>query len=57
MLRKPVISLFVLTTTALDADTVPAVIPSILSKSLSLISALPITKLPPEIAPVVVIVD
>ena len=57
MLRKPVISLFVLTTTALDADTVPAVIPSMLSKSFSLISALPITKLPPVIVPVVVILD
>ena len=57
ILRKPVASLFASTTTALEAATVPAVIPSILSKSFSLISALPITKLPPVIAPVVVIVD
>ena len=42
ILRKPVASLFASTTTALEAATVPAVIPSMLSKSFSLISALPI---------------
>ncbi len=45
------------TTAALLAATVPAVIPSIDSKSFSFISAEPITKLPPVIAPVVVIAD
>ena len=37
-------SLFESTTTALDAATVPAVIPSICSNSASLITALPIVK-------------
>ena len=46
---NPVTSLLVSTITALDAATVPAVIPSIDSKSFSLIFAPPITKLVPVI--------
>ena len=52
---NPVMSLSESTTTALLADTVPAVSPSICSKSASLISADPITKVPLVVAPVAVI--
>ena len=45
----PVKSLLLSTMIALEAATVPAVIPSIVSNSASLISALPITKLVPVI--------
>ena len=45
----PVKSLLLSTTTALDAATVPAVMPSIVSNSASFISAEPITKLVPVI--------
>ena len=48
---KPVISLLVSTIAAFEAATVPAVIPSIASRSFSFISAEPITKLPAVIAP------
>ena len=50
MFLAPVKSLLLSTTIALEAATVPAVIPSIVSNSASLISALPITKLVPVIA-------
>ena len=54
-LRKDETSLLVSTVTTFDAAIVPAVTPSIASKSFSLMSAEPMTKLPPVIAPVVVI--
>ena len=41
---KPLMSLLLSTITAFDADTVPAVIPSICSNSDSAITALPIVK-------------
>ena len=47
-------SLLLSTTTALEAATVPAVTPSIVSSSASLMSAEPITKLPAVTAPVAV---
>ena len=50
MFLKLAISLLLSTTTALEAATVPAVTPSIVSNSASLISAEPITKLVPVIA-------
>ena len=53
----PVISLLLSNTTAFDAAAVPAVISSIFSKSASFILAEPITKEPPVIVPVVVIVE
>ena len=53
-LKSP-ISLLESTTTALEAATVPAVNPSICSRSASLISADPITKVPLVVAPVAVI--
>ena len=50
MFLKEAISLFESTTTALEAATVPAVTPSIVSSSASEISAEPITKLVPVMA-------
>ena len=52
--RKPAISLLLSTTTAFEAATVPAVTPSIVSNSASLMSAEPITRLPAVTAPVAV---
>ena len=46
---KPDASKFPSTTTALFASTVPLVMPSNFSRSVSLISALPIIKEPPEV--------
>jgi hypothetical protein len=49
MLRPPVISLLESATIAFEAETVPAVTPSIVSNSASFISAEPMTKLVPVI--------
>ena len=49
MFLKPVTSLLLSTTTALDAETVPAVTPSIVSNSASFIDALPIMKESPDV--------